>query len=182
MRVEAGDTIALSGEVSTGQMGWIQDGPFFAYLSGEEYGQTINESNGGRQTDVLLGQLDIAVSGAGAQVLVHFTLPTDIPPGEYWVMACNNPCRSGLGDLIGSQLFVGVDPPPTAAETVKSATAAPAVSVAEYAGSPDRAPTSLALARQPARATGLDGTWVAISAAFSLAVLLVASLVRTKGG
>ena len=37
-RVEAGDTIRLSGDVSTGQLGWVDGGPYYAYLSGADYG------------------------------------------------------------------------------------------------------------------------------------------------
>ena len=166
----------MSGDVSTGQLGWVQDGPYFAYLSGEEYGRTISEGFGGLETDVLLGQLEIDASGNWANVSISFTLPDDVPPGEYWVTACNSPCRIGFGDLIGSTLYVGVDPP----ADEEGASATPAV-VAADADNTERVATGLALAKHPARATGLDATWVAISAAFGLVVLLLVSVVRTKG-
>lgn len=193
VRVEAGDPIALSGEVSSGQLGWVDDGPYFAHLSGEEYGLTISEGIGGFETDVLLGQLQIEASGNSARVSIEFTMPKDAPSGEYWVTVCNDPCRTGFGDLLGSTLFVGIDPPAdgagisdTAAVDVADPSGAEASTALAVAEAPEEAPSTervgLALARHPERATGLNATWVAISAAFGLLALLLVSMVRTKGG
>jgi hypothetical protein len=188
VRVEAGETITLSGEVAAGQQGWVDEGPYFAYLSGATYGSTINARSDGLETDVLLGQLVIDAGGESARISIEFTLPGDVPPGEYWVTACNMPCREGFGDLIGATLFVGVDAPTGDGGTEDEeavVAASPILAGAEDtdgARTADRAATSLALARHPARPTGLDATWIAISAGFGLAVLLLVSAVRTRGG
>ncbi len=184
MRVEAGETIALSADVSPGQLGWVQDGPYFAYLSGSSHGRTISEGSGGLETDVLLGQLEVEPQGDSARASIEFTLPADVPLGEYRVTVCNRPCRTGFGDLIGSTLFVGIDPPVgDAAASPSGATASQALAVAEApdeAPSPAPAATSLTLAGHPTRSTGLNASWVAISAAFGLVALLLVYVVRTE--
>ena len=187
MRVEAGDTIALSADVSPGQLGWVQDGPYFAYLSGSTYGRTISQGSGGLETDVLLGELQIETQGDSARASIEFTLPGDVPAGEYLVTVCNRPCGTGFGDLIGSTLFVGVDPPvDDGAVGASDASASQALAAVE---APDEAqsgrpavPTGLTLAGPPARSTGLDASWVAISAAFGLVTLLLVYVVRTEDG
>lgn len=182
IRVEEGDTITLTGEVSSGQLGWVQQEPYFAYLSGATYGDTVAEGTGGFETEVPLGRLEIEASASTARVTVEFELPRSVPPGEYWVTVCNRPCTTGLGDLIGSILYVGVDPPGTghsAAEEFGAATLAIAEATDDAI---ERPSAGLALARHPARRTGLDAAWVAMSAGFGLLVLLLASVVRTKNG
>jgi hypothetical protein len=111
VRVEAGDHLVLEGGVSIGQLGWVEDGPYFAYLAGEDYGKTIVGGFGGSQTDILLGPVGISdATRFGAYVSVEFTLPENVPPGRYLVVVCNDPCTTGFGDLIGSNLFVGMEP------------------------------------------------------------------------
>ena len=101
---------------------------------------------------------------------------------------CNTPCRTGFGDLLGATLFVGIDPPANGGATDGTGSisaASPVLAGSEAANvshSSETAATSLTLARQPARATGLNATWIALSAGFGLTVLLLVSLVRTKGG
>ena len=102
----------MSTRVSRGQLGWIEDGPFQVYLSGENYGATVYEAFGGAVTDVSLGELIISPSGDHADVSIEFALPGDVPRGEYRVVVCNEPCTTGLGDLIGGILYVGLDPGP----------------------------------------------------------------------
>lgn len=188
VRVEAGDRIELSGDVSTGQLGWINDGPYYAYLNGEDYGILLDESFGGNQTDVLLGELQITASGNWADVSVAFTLPDDLPPGEYWVTACNDPCVQGFGDLIGSVLYVGMDPPddkidnaPDVATSTTTTTAVAAIAADDDAPQATKT-TYLALAPQPLRAGGVDATWVAISAGLGLAVLGYAGFSKRQAG
>jgi hypothetical protein len=179
VRVEAGDRISLSGDVSPGQLGWVEDGPYFAYLSGATYGITIDEGIGGNQTDVPLGELSIDTTAGGARVAVTFSLPDDAPPGEYWVNFCNDPCQKGFGDLIGSILYVGMDPPKDVVrvepvhKTVTTTTSSAVAVVLEppvLEKEPSRT-TYLALAPHPLRPTGLNATWVAISAGIGALVL-----------
>ena len=191
VRVEAGDQLSLSGDVSPGQLGWVGDGPYFAYLSGETYGTTIEEGRGGNKTDVLLGQLTIEASDGWATVSIDITIPEDTPPGEYWVNACNDPCTTGFGDLIGAVLYVTMDPPDSGVadadlELAPTATSAPTTTVAVLganAGGEPKTPraTSLALAPHPSRSTGLKAVWVAISASIGLAVLAFALAERQRG-
>ncbi len=111
VRVEPGETLTLSGPVSVGQLGWVKDGPFYAYLSGESIA-VITSVMGGAETDVLLGEIAMEpIDSSNMQLTVEVTIPDDTAPGEYWVTHCNNPCTSGFGDLFGSQLYVGMDPP-----------------------------------------------------------------------
>jgi len=112
VRVEAGDHLVLQGGVSIGQLGWVEDGPFFAYLTGEGYGLPGREGSAPPQTDVLLlGSVDISeATNFAAFVSVEFILPDDLPNGTYLVEVCNDPCIDGFGDLIGSYLHVGMDP------------------------------------------------------------------------
>lgn len=167
----------------------MNDGPYFAYLSGETYGLTITEGLGGNETDVRLGELTIAASGGRAEVSVEFTLPDDVPPGEYWVNACNDPCEQGFGDLIGSILYVGMDPPDdedvVAAEdpdtTAAAASLPTSTTVATITADhlePKPTVTYLSLAPYPARSTGLKIIWVAASAAIAVGALGIIDLTR----
>jgi hypothetical protein len=186
VRVEAGDRVELSANVSPGAYGWLDDGPFFTYLQGETYGLEIGSGNGGVATDVPLGPLEtMRRGGGGITAAVAFTLPVDMPPGEYWVTVCNDPCTTGLGDLTGGVIFVGMDPPPDEeeAEAIPVAGAA-AVSIDPPNAAGDAAskstPLRLALAPAPARPSDLSPIWVGISAAFAGAVLLTALLSRQR--
>lgn len=189
-RVEPGQHISLSGNVSPGQRGWIDDGPFYVYLLGETYGLTLSEGRGGVSTDVPLGELAIAGSGTNVSVSADFTVPDDAPPGEYWVMACNDPCTTGLGDLIGAVLYIGMESPspgdavgdaprpPVATSTADLVV--PAVSI--DAPTKDGKPTYRALAPHPTRSTGLSAAWVAMSAGFGTLVLAFALVTRRRSG
>jgi hypothetical protein len=136
-----------------------------------------------------LGELTIEASGNWADVSVEFTLPDDVPPGEYWVNACNDPCEKGFGDLIGSILYVGTDPPgddskepEPATTTVAEApvTTTTVVTVTEAASAPKPTVTYLSLAPYPTRNTGLKIAWVAIPAAIAVAALGVVDLARRR--
>jgi len=188
-RVEAGDHIELSGDVSTGQLGWTKDGPYFAYLVGDEYGTTITEGFGGAKTDVALGELAISANGNWAQASIDFTLPAETPSGEYRVVVCNEPCKKGFGDLIGAVLYVGIDPPIEPEPVVETVTLDPttftssgvtAVAIVETAAPPSisTAATHLMLAPHPSRSTDLAPTWVAISAGLAAVVLLLILFTR----
>jgi hypothetical protein len=188
-RVEAGDHIELSGDVSTGQLGWTNDGPYFAYLVGDEYGTTIREGSGGAKTDVALGELAISANGNGAQASIAFTLPNETPPGEYRVVVCNEPCEEGFGDLLGAILYVGIDPPIEPEPAVETGTpntptltspAVTAVALVETAAPPSISTVTahLMLAPHPSRSTNLAPTWVAVSAGLAAVVLLLALFTR----
>jgi len=190
VRVEVGDRIELSGSVSHGQLGWINDGPFYAYLQGETYGQVIAGGAGGGSTDVPLGELTINSQSNHLVVSIEFTLEDDVPPGEYWIVICNDPCTTGLGDLIGGVLYVGVDPPPVEEEVTAvspeprgiSASSIAVIADDDNAATLQRSIAYMALSPHPDRSSGLSPMWIVISMAMAGTVLLTALLTRQNSG
>ncbi len=185
-RVEPGDHVELSGEVFHGALGWLDDGPFFAYLSGSEHGLTIDEGKRGPTTDVPLGPLLIDQRNNRLNVSVDFELDSDIQPGEYWVLVCNDPCTTGLGDLVGGILYVGVDPPPLEEELTDVAPEQPELStaslaiVSKTADEPrqQRSSRYLALGPYPDRPSPMSPLWIGISMAIAGSVLVGALVIR----
>jgi hypothetical protein len=168
VRVESGDEITLNATVYRGALGWVDDGPFFAYLRGETFGVITTEGYGGAATDVLIGDLEIADGSQSLEVSVDVVIPSDTPPGEYTVSICNDPCTTGLGDLIGGVLYVGVDPP------TDSVGAVGVVLETRTTPAPDSAHNYLPLPPTSSRSTDMSPLWVGFSAALGSAVLVVA--------
>jgi hypothetical protein len=108
-RYEAGEVATLVGYTSGGQLGWVQDGPFYAYLVDE--GTTLWASRRVPPESLPLGPLTVEARGSTLRVSLSFRLPDQLVPGVYTVSYCNDPCTTGLGDLIGASVAVGVDPP-----------------------------------------------------------------------
>ncbi len=190
-RVEAGDHIKLSGNVVRGQLGWTDDGPFFTYLSGEGYGTTVVQGNGGAVTDVPLGELTIAPGYTNAQASIDIALPDDTPPGEYRVVVCNEPCTTGFGDLIGAVLYVGIDPPRLPEDDLSVVTVRANLSTSTTtdvvtativetttSASVATAAAHLMLAPHPARSSNLAPAWIAVSAGLAAVVLLLILFTR----
>jgi hypothetical protein len=170
-RVEAGDELRLTATVGRGVLGWIEDGPFFVYLQGDEFGLVVTEGSGASaETDVALGELEVVEQIQNLVVTASVTIPEATPPGEYWVAVCNDPCTTGLGDLIGAILYVGVDAPSAESTTLAVLTAS----------EPETLPQRLALPPYPERPTRLSPVWVGISAALGGAVMLTALLFRQR--
>lgn len=95
---------ATISEGSTGEA--IGDGPFIAYLLPEN-----RRIQGGKvpEAAIPVGQVMITrTDGHEFLARVEFRVP-DLPAGLYHIQYCNDPCPgytvSGLGDLIGSELF-----------------------------------------------------------------------------
>ncbi len=120
-RYEAGQTVTMVGYTGGGQLGWIDDGPFFGYLrvdpaASDQY----LKAEGGElsplltPTDLPLGPLTLQLTGRGGylslRAAITFTLPAQLAPGSYGFLYCNDPCTTGLGDLIGGSVWVGADP------------------------------------------------------------------------
>lgn len=189
-RVEAGQSISLSADISHGQLGWVDDGPFYAYLSGETYGKTLHEGTGGAVTDVSLGELVITERDRHLRASIDFTLAEAAPPGEYWIVVCNDPCTTGLGDLIGGFLFVGMNPRlsevelATAPNQLAEASLAGAVAITQTADPLPKGntPAYLALAPHRSRPTGLSAAWMATSAGLAALVLGFAFLSIRRSG
>ncbi|MGH8946727.1 MAG: hypothetical protein ACRDVL_11330 [Acidimicrobiia bacterium] len=101
-----GETVVMRGEVSPGQLGWVEDGPFYAYLRidplADRAAQSADRFPYIHETDLPLGQLEVTERSDGwVTVGITFTLPAGLPDGEHWVVYCNYPCTEGLGDLTG---------------------------------------------------------------------------------
>ena len=112
-RYEPGDTVTMEGQFSRGQLGWIEDGPFYAYLrwNDPDYQQVEGTPFGPIDTSIPLGELEIEAhpDDLNGTASITFELPMDLKPGEYWVDYCNDPCTNGIGDLIGGVIYVGID-------------------------------------------------------------------------
>lgn len=107
-RYEPGDVATLIGYTAGGQLGWVQDGPFYAYLVAGDI--TLWAERRLPTDHVALGPLSIAERGRGLRVSISFPVPPHLAAGLYTVTYCNDPCTTGLGDLIGGSVAVGVDP------------------------------------------------------------------------
>lgn len=172
VRVEPGETLTLSGRVSRGQLGWVDDGPYFAYLSGEST-VVVTSGLGGGKTDIPLGELLMErIDSNNMHVSVEVTVPADIAPGEYWVTHCNDPCTEGFGDLVGALLFVGMDPTDiggNVATTDDSTTTSTTVQTASKTTSTTLAPTTTteASAATSTRVESASGTTTATTAPIS---------------
>jgi hypothetical protein len=142
-RYEPGDTATLVGYTGGGQLGWVEDGPFHAWLAPtaldggpaadgphrphlpagplvtEETGRAgafrLRVADGPHRPHLPAGPLVTEETGrAGAfrlRLSVTVPLPADLAPGRWSLEYCNDPCTTGLGDLVGGFLFVGADPP-----------------------------------------------------------------------
>lgn len=114
-RYEPGETATLVGYTGGGQLGWVEDGPFFGYLRVDPAAAVAQEQWPAIvPSDLPLGQLILQETGRGGylslRAAITFTLPADLPPGTYEFVYCNDPCTTGLGDLIGGTVWVGTDP------------------------------------------------------------------------
>jgi hypothetical protein len=116
-----GDQAFLTGTVSAGQLGWVDDGPFFAYLRVEPATAAEAEARADtfpfiHSTDLFLAEMEVVnfttAGGPGAaQVSLTFEVPA-IDPGEYAVVYCNQPCTDGFGDLMGGFIEIHHRPNP----------------------------------------------------------------------
>ncbi len=185
VRVDAGEDIELRAVVSRGAFGWVEDGPFYAYLSGTEFGEVTETVPGGAVTNVSLGELTIDGSGNSADVTLLTTVPAETPPGEYQIVVCNDPCTTGFGDLSGGALYVGVDPPSLeeVVTNVPPSSAMVAVDIVVPSTAAPQSPTApayLVLAPIAERTTQISPLWIAFSAALGGAVLLASLLTRNR--
>ena len=172
VRVEPGDEVNLTATVYRGALGWVDDGPFYTYLRGESFGSAVKEGYGGTATDVALGRLEIREQDQTLTVHTAAVIPSDTPPGEYWITVCNDPCTTGLGDLVGGVLYVGVDPPED--------TAAAEVLNTNESASGENGPTRLAIAPYPDRSPNLSPLWVGFLVALGGGALLMTLFGRDR--
>jgi hypothetical protein len=116
-----GDAATLVGYVGRGELGWVEDGPFPAWLrtqsataiccpGGEGFPQP-----GTAPGDVPVGFLSVEETGQAGllalRVSLSFVVPASLAPNAYQVVYCNVDCTTGLGDLAGGTIYVDVAPP-----------------------------------------------------------------------
>ena len=96
-----GDRVTLVGYTGGGTLGWTDDGPFFGYLSASDHPSIA------RATGLPVGEISIeeVVSGQ-LRATITFLLPDDLEPRTYSFEYCNEPCTTGLGDLVGATIKV----------------------------------------------------------------------------
>jgi len=114
--IEAGDAVTFIGYVGRGQLGWVEDGPFYAFLRSDPETVSAQLTDDSpwpfiHDLDVPLGRLEITDRGSlgylSLRIAVSFEVPPDLSPGTYPIVYCNQPCTNGIGDLIGADLFIG---------------------------------------------------------------------------
>jgi hypothetical protein len=116
-----GETATLVGYVGAGQQGWVDDGPFPAYLrtqppssQPDAASETDYVPPGAAPGDVPLGPLSVVETGRKGwlelRISISFLVPADLEPGSYEVVYCSADCTTGIGDLIGGWVWVGVAP------------------------------------------------------------------------
>ena len=105
-RYEPGDRATLVGYTAG-----PADGPFYAYLrpAGTVPRARLLDS------DWYVGQIVVDETAHGGylrlRVSLAFDVPTELEPGHYEVVYCDDPCTGApLGDLVPSPLSIGVDP------------------------------------------------------------------------
>lgn len=182
VRVDAGAQIELTAHISADSSRWIAEGPYYAYLSGRDFGTVLTTVRGGAATDAPVGKLSIEATSAGTQVVVIVSIPEETPPGEYQIVVCNDPCTTGAGDLTGGPLYVGVDPPGSGDALQTSPTiAVDALATSTPPSSATATTVYLALGQHPERTTQMSPLWIAFSAALGAAVLVTALFSRNRG-
>ena len=108
-RYESGDVATVVGYVGRGSLGWVDDGPFYAYLHDAASAPSRPSERGEP-----LGPLTVEETGATGWTALRVSVEvplTGLAPGRYRLGYCNDPCTAGLGDLAGSRVIsVGVEP------------------------------------------------------------------------
>lgn len=104
----AGDEVTVVGYTGGGAYGWVDDGPFFAWLTGNS-GWTDEPTPVDPAFVHYVGPLTLHEhpSEHGVRVSITFTLPDDLVEGIYGINYCNAACDEQIGDLIGGTLYVG---------------------------------------------------------------------------
>jgi hypothetical protein len=110
-RYDPGQAATLVGYTGDPVLTALPEEPFYAYL------RPAGESAGSRllRSDIYVGELVVEETRHRGylrfRVSLTFTVPAYLEAGDYDVVYCTDPCTSAwLGDLVGGQLSVGVEP------------------------------------------------------------------------
>lgn len=112
-RYDPGQVATLVGYTGDPVLTALPDEPFYAYLRPSAQGA----GTGARllRSDIYVGDLAVEETRHRGylrfRVSVRFTVPAYLEPGDYDVIYCTDPCTAAwIGDLVGGQLSVGVEP------------------------------------------------------------------------
>ena len=88
--------------------GRLEDGPYFAYLGTS---RELPSPPPIPPPAIALGEIAISPDDDGryGTARLRFTLP-DLEPGRYWIVNCNDPCTTTLGDLMSTPVVVAAGP------------------------------------------------------------------------
>lgn len=113
-RYDAGDEVTLIGYTSEAPPGTA----FYGYLRVDPAAVTQDPPPDGwpavHPTDLRVGPVDVrGIGRAGWQATrlqLSFTLPAGLASGQYGLQICDDPCTTGVGDVIGATVWVGIGP------------------------------------------------------------------------
>lgn len=112
-RYEPGEQVTLVAYVTYVRPGWIEDGPFDATLRLAPI-PLDGSAEDPDAADLPLGPLTLQETGRGhphgLRASITFELPPDLAPGLYSISYGNASGDDWLGDLVGGEVWVGVDP------------------------------------------------------------------------
>lgn len=112
-RYEPGEQVTLVAYVTYVRPGWIEDGPFDATLRLASI-PLDGSAEDPDAADLPLGPLTLQETGRGhphgLRASITFDLPPDLAPGLYGISYGNASGDDWLGDLVGGEVWVGVDP------------------------------------------------------------------------
>lgn len=117
-RYEPGQDVLMVGYTETARpSGTDPGGPYYAWLRVDPGAESRAGADGVYvdPTDVRVSPVVVEASTTGDPVYplratISFTLPSDLSPGRYAPILCNDPCTEAPGYLIAEVLNVGVAP------------------------------------------------------------------------
>jgi hypothetical protein len=116
-RYEPGQDVLMVGYTQTSQP-QSAGGPYYAWLRVDPAAESRAAAGDAYvyvdPTDIRLAPVVVAdapVDGFyGRRATISFTLPSDVAPGHYQLILCNDPCTEAPGYLIPETLSIGVPP------------------------------------------------------------------------
>lgn len=115
-RYEAGQTVEMIGYGPLGA-DWREQGPFYAWLRVDPAAAEAADPFSGlvqpsdlRVAPVVIEELATPDRWRTHRASITFDLPSDLPPGNYQVVLCTDPCSAGPGNFWPEPVHVGVDP------------------------------------------------------------------------
>jgi hypothetical protein len=114
---EVGDVVTAWAPISWGHnpdLGTPEDGPFFAWVGPVGPGSGWGSAAFVPEGTVRVGELDVhpepydagSVRFGPHHARLAFTVP-DLPPGQYQIWHCDDPCTTTLGDLTWGTFWIG---------------------------------------------------------------------------